>query len=130
MDYIEKQMVFLSKKVTARITALENSIIEIRKHQREDEFIYGFGGSYGRREKAIKKREKEIIELKELEKQIKKPVIVMETVFSVLYCKECHSEIFTKGSIQEGWYECPVCRKMIYGRATKKVLRIVDEKCL
>lgn len=128
MDYIEQQIAFLSKKIAAKITALENSIIEIRNRQREDEFIYGFGGAYSRKEKAIKKREKEIHELKAFGRQIKNPIIVTEVTFSVLYCKGCHNEIFTKGSIQEEWHECPVCRKMVYGRGDKKVIGIVDEQ--
>ena len=130
MDYIEKQIALLNKKINIRIRKVESSVLEIRKRQREDSFIYGFGGAYSRRENAIKKREKEINELKEFERQIKKPVTVTETTFSVLFCKECHNEIFTKGSIQEEWHECPVCRRMIYGRASKKVLRIVDERYL
>ena len=128
MDYIEKQITLLNNKINIRIRKVESSVLEIRKRQREDEFIYGFGGAYSRRENAIKKREKEINELKEFKRQIKKPIVATETTFSVLYCKECHNEIFTKGSIQEEWHECPVCRKMIYGRATKKVMRIIDEK--
>jgi formylmethanofuran dehydrogenase subunit E len=130
MDYIEKQISLLNKKIDIRIIKLKRNISEIRKQQREDEFIYGFGGAYSRREKAINKREREIINLKEFEKQIKKPVIATEIIFSAVYCKECHSEILTKGIIREGWHECPVCQKMIYGKANKKVLGIVAEKYL
>lgn len=46
-------------------------------------------------ENAINKREKEIVELKEFVRQIKKPLVAEEIIFSVFYCKGCHNEILT-----------------------------------
>lgn len=106
MDYIEKQMAALDKRVNARILKLESSIIDLKARQRDDEFVYGVGGAYRRKENAINKREKEIVELKEFVKQIKKPLVAEEIIFSVLYCKECHNEILTQGRTREEWHEC------------------------
>lgn len=130
MDFIEKQIKILNRKITVRITMLEKGIEDLKIRQREDEFVYGVGGAYRRKENAIIKREKEINELCEFVKQIKKPVIANEIIFSSLYCKECHNEILTEGRMKEDWHECPVCRKMIYGRANKKAVGIVSERYL
>lgn len=114
MDYIEKQIATLNKKSSARIENLED-ITDLKRQQREGEFVYGIGGAYRRKENAIDKREKEITELKEFLKQIKKPLVAEEIIFSVFYCKECRDEILAEGRSREEWHECPVCRKMIYG---------------
>lgn len=68
MDYIEKQIKILNRKIKARITILEKSIEDLKIRQREDEFVYGVGGAYRRKENAILKREKEINELCEFVK--------------------------------------------------------------
>lgn len=130
MDYIENQIKTLNEKIKARISKLEKSIEDLKMRQKEDKFVYGFGGAYRRKENAINKREKEINELYEFVKQIKKPVIATEIIFSSLYCKECHNEILTEGRMKEDWHECPVCRKMIYGRANKNVVGVVSERYL
>ena len=130
MDFIEKQMAALDKRVNARISKLESSIIDLKARQRDNEFVYGVGGAYRRKENAINKREKEIVELEEFAKQIKKPLVAEEIIFSVFYCKECHNEILTQGRTREEWHECPVCRKMIYGRAGKKLMGVVNQRYL
>ena len=130
MDYIEKQIKTLNKKIVTRISNLEASIIDLKRRQRDDEFVYGVGGAYRRKENAIGKREKEIMELKEFQKQMSKPLVAEEIIFSVFYCKECHNEILTEGRTSEEWHECPVCRKMIYGRAGKKLMGIVYQRYL
>lgn len=104
--------------------------MNLKVRQRDDEFVYGVGGAYRRKENAINKREKEIVELKEFVKQIKKPLVAEEIIFSILYCKECHNEILTQGRTREEWHECPVCRKMIYGRAGKKLMGVVNQRYL
>ena len=60
MDYIETQMYALDKRVNAGISKLESIIIDLESRQRDDEFVYGVGGAYSRKENAINKREKEI----------------------------------------------------------------------
>lgn len=130
MDYIEKQIEALNKKIITRISNLEASIIDLKRRQRDDEFVYGVGGAYRRKDNAIGKREKEIMELKEFLKQIKKPLVAEDIIFSVFYCKKCHNEILTEGRTSEEWHECPVCRKMIYGRTGKKLIGIVYQRYL
>ncbi|WP_181995750.1 hypothetical protein [Clostridium sp. AM58-1XD] len=44
MDFIEKQIKILNRKIKARITMLEKSIEDLKIRQREDEFVYGVGG--------------------------------------------------------------------------------------
>lgn len=130
MDFIEKQMDVLNRKITSRMDKLETSILDLKSRQRDDAFVYGIGGAYRRKENAISRREKEITELREFQKQIRKPLVPKEIIFSVFYCKECHSEILTEGRSVEDWHECPVCRKMIYGRAGKKLMGIVYQRYL
>lgn len=130
MDFIEKQMQVLNKRITSRIDHLETSILDLKSRQRDDEFVYEIGGAYRRKQNAIVKREKEITEIREFQKQIRKPLVAEEVIFSVFYCKECHNEILTEGSSAEDWHECPVCRKMIYGRVGKKLMGIVYQRYL
>lgn len=130
MDFIEKQMDVLNRKITSRMEKLETSILDLKSRQRDDVFVYGIGGAYRRKENAISRREKEITELREVQKQIRKPLVAKEIIFSVFYCKECHREILTEGRSAEDWHECPVCRKMIYGRTGKKLMGIVYQRYL
>lgn len=58
MDFIEKQMTALDKRVNARISKLESSIIDLKGQTEDDEFVYGVGGAYEEKENAINKKRK------------------------------------------------------------------------
>lgn len=128
MDYTEKLLNSLKQKVATRISKLKDEIKVSKEKQWEAEDLYGFGGSYIRREHAVEKREKEIERLEQFVNQIRLPIITTEMRYSVLYCNHCHSEILTQGNIYGEWHECPVCKKMILGNLYRKSIFLVAEE--
>lgn len=114
-----------------RICKLQKEIEKLRWAQHDNEFVYGLGGSYRRKENAIKKREKEIEELKAFKLQSVKPLNITEVLLYTMYCTDCKTTFYVPntglGRIPtEGWHECPVCRKMINGRFDKSRIQVVE----
>lgn len=114
-----------------RIRKLQKEIENLRRAQHENEIDYGFGGSYRRKENAIRKRENEIIQLEAFKKQSVKPLSITDVLTYTMYCKECKSTFYVSNMNlrrlpAEDWHECPVCRKMIYGRFDKARIQLVE----
>ncbi|MBT9778623.1 hypothetical protein GPL15_19195 [Clostridium sp. MCC353] len=61
MNFIEKQIKILNRKITVRITMLEKSIEDLKIRQREDEFVYGVRGAYRRKEKLFLKGKRKLM---------------------------------------------------------------------
>lgn len=115
MEYVEKLAASIKGRIETRTARLEREIEVLQKNQREDKFYYGLGGPYRRRKKAMDKRKQEIREMEEFIRRIRVPVMTSEVIYYSIYCKNCRKNILSEGYIAEGWHECPVCRKMIYG---------------
>lgn len=130
MEYTEKLLKILGNKLAYRIDKLEGEIVLLKMRQREDEVVYGFGGFYMRKEYAISKRKDEIKKLKAFQKQLHHPIMTKEVVYSAIYCNNCKYETLAKGPITGEWHECPVCRKMVYGSSSKKLIIYVSEEYL
>lgn len=114
-----------------KIRKLQKEIENLRWAQHDNESIYGFGGSYQRKENAIRKREKEITQLEAFKQQSAKPLNITEVLLYTMHCKECKSTIYVPNTFlrrlpAEGWHECPVCRKMINGRFDRAKIQLVE----
>ena len=128
MEYLEKLEVSIKEKIEIRVAKLEAEIKVLRKSQQADEAYYGLGGPYMRRERAMDKRRKEISGLTEFLKQMHLKVIANPVIYFSIYCTNCRKNILSEGYIAEGWHECPVCRKMIYGGGVKLEMLVMEEK--
>lgn len=126
MEYVGKLAASIRARIAVRTARLENEIEVLQKNQRADEFYYGLGGPYRRRENAMDNRKKEIKEMEEFVKQMHVPVIPNEVIYYSIYCKHCRKNILSEGYIAKGWHECPVCRKMICGGGVRVEMLVVE----
>lgn len=75
---------------------------------------WGYGnGPCGRQDKAAEKRRQELEEVRQLETQLMKSVILETHRLYYWYCKDCGKLTFTTGYPSGEWHECGSCRKMI-----------------
>ena len=104
---------------------------EYEAKMRDTESYYGFGGPYMRQEAARDKRDKQLEELEDFEKQLKATTRHIETKLYVFGCRECGTVTLTTKQPLDAWHECPSCRQMIYLDKIKpqKILIAENEEC-
>lgn len=104
---------------------------EFEAKMRDTECVYGFGGPYMRQEAARDKRDKQLEELEDFEKQLKATTRHIETTLYVFGCRECGAVTMTTKQPPDAWHECPGCRQMIYldGIKPRKILIAENEEC-
>lgn len=111
MEKIRKRIAVMIDRQRAK---LKKEIEEYEKKQEEGMVDWGYGGSYHRKENAIRKREKSLKELNDLEKQLdglKQYRKVMAWTFT---CRDCGAVTIVNKPPFNDWHECPACRQMIH----------------
>lgn len=112
----------------ARKAQLEKEIQEWKHKMCDTESYWGFGGPYKRQEEALGRREKELEELEEFERQLGQYTPHKEISMYAVYCRNCGTIAMSSQQLTGEWHECPCCKKMIYdNNPERKTFRIEDE---
>lgn len=82
----------------------------------DTELYYGFGGPYCRQEAAKERREQELEEIEDFERQLQKATKHIKTTVYAFGCNKCGAVCMTTRIPFDDWHECPTCRQMIYLR--------------
>lgn len=107
---------------------LKREIEGLKKNLGDTMDVYGVGGAYSRQQKAIEKREAEIREIDDFERQLNSQQRLIPASMYVYGCRSCGAVVMTSAQPTDDWHECPACRKMNRpGRLEKKDFQIADE---
>lgn len=89
---------------------------------------YGCGGAYRRQEAAIQKREEQIEELDDFEKQLRRTTRHIKADIYVFGCQNCGAVTMTTRKPFDDWHECPTCRHMVYlQKIPRTTIRIAED---
>lgn len=103
----------IQRIIDKRKQKLIKEIDEYETKMRETGSYYGFGGPYYRQEAAKERREQELEELKDFERQLRKATKHIKTTVYAFGCGKCGAVCMTTKALFDGWHECPTCRQMI-----------------
>lgn len=76
-------------------------------------YYYGYGGPYGRQEKAKEKAEQELEDLNRFDMQLVRSVELDNVHFYGWYCPDCGAVTLCTKPQDGPWHECGSCRHMI-----------------
>lgn len=114
--------------IRKRKAKLASEIKVWEKKMRDTESYWGFNGPYKRQEAARDKREKELEEVEEFERQLGSYTPYEKISLYGLYCRNCGNVVLSFQRPTGEWHECPNCKKMIYdNNPVKWEFRIEDE---
>lgn len=114
--------------IDQRRQQLEKERDEYEKKMRDTMVCYGCGGAYGRQEAAMQKREEQLEELEDLEKQLRRTTRHIEANIYVFGCKNCGALTMTTREPFDDWHECPTCRHMVYlQKVPRTTIRIAED---
>lgn len=89
---------------------------------------YGCGGTYRRQEAAIERREEQLEELNDFEKQLNRTCRHITVDMYVMGCTSCGTVFMTTMQPFDDWHECPTCRGMIYCHDVRReTIKLKDE---
>lgn len=89
---------------------------------------YGCGGAYRRQEAAMQKREEQLEELDDFEKQLRRTTRHIEADIYVFGCQNCGAVTMTTRNPFDDWHECPTCRHMVYlQKVPRRTIRIAED---
>lgn len=118
----------LEQIITDRKQKLNAEIEDLRQRQHEDEFVFGMGGAYRRKEKAIECREQQIEELENTRLQLKELVQLKDVRYYKMHCRHCGNTFTSILTPSGDYHECPCCKKMIYDNAPTVYTRKATEE--
>lgn len=104
----------ISEIIERQRKSLKKEIIKYQENLHGTIQVYGCGGAYNRQEAAIQKREKQLEELDDFERQLRKAKKCQEVRMYIFGCRNCGGITMVDRKPFNEWHECPVCRKMIY----------------
>lgn len=107
---------------------LNAEIEDLRRRQREDEYVFGCGGAYRRKEAAIARREEQLEELEYTRMQVKGLVELKEEFYYKLYCKECGNTFTSKQKPSGDYHECPACKRAFYDNTPQQYKRLAGRE--
>ena len=118
----------IQKVIDQRRKQLIKERDEYERKMYDTESYYGLGGAYRRQEAARDKREEQLNELDDFEKQLKNTTRHFETTVYFFGCSKCGAVCMTTKQPFDDWHECPTCRQMINLHNVKsKTIRIADD---
>ena len=106
----------IQRIIDKRKQKLTKEIDEYEAKMRETESYYGFGGPYYRQEAAKERREQELEEIEDFERQLRKATKHIKATVYAFGCGKCGAVCMTTRTPFDDWHECPTCRQMIYLR--------------
>ena len=118
----------IQKVIDQRRATLLKERDKYEEKMRDTMSFYGVGGAYRRQEAARDKREEQLNELNDFEKQLKSTTKHFETNVYFFGCNKCGTVCMTTKLPFDEWHECPTCRQMIYlHNVRRKAIRIADD---
>ena len=118
----------IQKVIDQRRATLLKERDKYEEKMRDTMSFYGVGGAYRRQEAARDKREEQLKELADFEKQLKNTTRHFEATVHFFGCNKCGSVCMTTKYPFDDWHECPTCRQMIYlHNVARKTIRIADD---
>lgn len=119
----------INQILTDRKEQLKKEIRIYEEKMHDTESYYGFGGAYGRQEKAKELREHQLEELEEFESQLRRTKPTKKLWVYAFGCRECGTACMTTNKPFDSWHECPTCRKMVYLENVPSMELEVTETC-
>ena len=119
----------INQILTDRKEQLRKEIRIYEEKMHDTESYYGFGGVYGRQEKAKEAREHQLEELEEFESQLRRAKPTKKLWVYAFGCRECGTACMTTKEPFDSWHECPTCRKMVYLENVPSMELEVTESC-
>ena len=119
-DIIQKMLYDRKMKLNAEIK-------DLKIRQTQDMSVYGVGGAYGRKERAIEAREKQLKQLEEFQKSTANVITTEPWVTYHYYCKECNLHFWTarRKPDNKEYLECPLCYHLVFNSPDKCELEVV-----
>lgn len=118
----------IQKVIDQRRATLLKERDKYEEKMRDTMSFYGVGGAYRRQEAARDKREEQLNELNDFEKQLESTTKHFETNVYFFGCNKCGTVCMTTKLPFDEWHECPTCRQMIYlHNVRRKAIRIADD---
>lgn len=118
----------IQKVIDQRRTQLIKERDEYERKMHDTVSYYGLGGAYRRQEAARDKREEQLNELNDFEKQLKNTTRHFEATVYFFGCNKCGAVCMTTKQPFDDWHECPTCRQMInLHNVGSKTIRIADD---
>ena len=118
----------IQKLIDRRRAQLIKEREEFEDKIRDTMSFYGLGGPYSRQEAAKEKREEQLVELADFERQLKNTTKHFEATVYFFGCNDCGAVCMTTKQPFDDWHECPTCRKMInLHNVGRKTIRIADD---
>ena len=102
---------------------------EYEQKLRDTMSYYGCGGPYRRQEAAIERREEQLEELNDFERQLNRTCRHITVDMYMMGCTSCGTVFMTAKQPFDGWHECPTCRRMIRCQdARRETIKLKDEE--
>lgn len=118
----------IQKVIDQRRATLLKERDKYEEKMRDTMSFYGVGGAYRRQEAARDKREEQLNELADFEKQLRNTTKHFEAAVYFFGCNKCGTVCMTTKLPFDDWHECPTCRQMIYlHNVRRKTIRIADD---
>ena len=118
----------IQRIIDKRKQKLTKEIDEYEAKMRDTESYYGFGGPYYRQEAAKERREQELEEIEDFERQLRKATKHIKATVYAFGCGKCGAVCMTTRTPFDDWHECPTCRQMIYLRnVSPRTIEIVED---
>lgn len=118
----------IQKVIDQRRAQLIKERNKYEEKMRDTMSFYGVGGAYGRQEAARDKREEQLNELADFEKQLRNTTKHFEAAVYFFGCNKCGTVCMTTKLPFDDWHECPTCRQMIHlHNIGRKTIRIADD---
>ncbi len=103
----------IQRIIDKRKQKLMKEIDEYKMKMYDTELYYGFGGPYCRQEAAKERREQELEEIEDFERQLRKATKHIKATVYAFGCGKCGAVTMTTKKPFDDWHECPTCRQMI-----------------
>ena len=103
----------IQRIINKRKQKLVKEIDEYETKMRDTVSYYGFGGPYCRQEAAKERREQELEEIEDFERQLQKATKHIKATVYAFGCEKCGAVCMTTKVPFDDWHECPTCRQMI-----------------